>query len=43
MRTAWRLNELYGLGFDYVHRRRKQIETVTIDSVNRGRPEIFDG
>jgi zinc protease len=28
------LNELYGLGFDYVHRRRKQIETVTIDSVN---------
>jgi zinc protease len=29
------LNELYGLGFDYVHRRRKEIETVTIDSVNQ--------
>jgi len=28
------LNELYGLGYDYVHRRRKQIETLTIDSVN---------
>jgi zinc protease len=28
------LNELYGLGYDYVHRRRKQIESLTIDSVN---------
>jgi zinc protease len=28
------LNELYGLGYDYVQRRRKQIEGVTIDSVN---------
>jgi zinc protease len=28
------LNELYGLGFDYVQRRRKQIESLTIDSVN---------
>jgi zinc protease len=28
------LNELYGLGYDYVHRRRKQIEAETIDSVN---------
>jgi zinc protease len=28
------LNELYGLGYDYVHRRRKQIESQTIDSVN---------
>jgi predicted Zn-dependent peptidase len=28
------LNELYGQGFDYVHRRRKQIESLTIDSVN---------
>jgi zinc protease len=28
------LNELYGLGYDYVHRRRKQIENQTIDSVN---------
>jgi zinc protease len=28
------LNELYGLGYDYVHRRRKQIEDQTIDSVN---------
>ncbi len=27
------LNELYGLGYDYVHRRRKQIESLTIDSV----------
>jgi predicted Zn-dependent peptidase len=28
------LNELYGLGYDYVHRRRKTIESLTIDSVN---------
>jgi zinc protease len=28
------LNELYGLGYDYFHRRRKQIESLTIDSVN---------
>jgi zinc protease len=28
------LNELYGLGYDYVHRRRKQIESLTIESVN---------
>jgi zinc protease len=28
------LNELYGLGYDFVHRRRKQIESLTIDSVN---------
>jgi zinc protease len=28
------LNELYGLGYDYVHRRRKEIESLTIDSVN---------
>src|ERR1700722_15708373 len=28
------LNELYGLGYDYVHRRRTQIESLTIDSVN---------
>jgi predicted Zn-dependent peptidase len=27
-------NELYGLGYDYVHRRRKKIESLTIDSVN---------
>ena len=28
------LNELYGLGYDYVHHRRKKIESLTIDSVN---------
>ena len=28
------LNELYGLGYDYVHRRRKKIESLTIDCVN---------
>ena len=28
------LNELYGLGYDYVHRRRKRIESLTIESVN---------
>jgi zinc protease len=28
------LNELYGLGYDYVHQRRKEIESLTIDSVN---------
>jgi zinc protease len=28
------LNELYGLGYDYVHRRRKQIESLTIEAVN---------
>ncbi|MBV8176939.1 MAG: insulinase family protein [Verrucomicrobia bacterium] len=28
------LNELYGLGYDYVHQRKKQIEGLTIDSVN---------
>jgi zinc protease len=28
------LNELYGLGYDYIHRRRKQIEALNIDSVN---------
>jgi zinc protease len=28
------LNELYGLGYDYMHRRRKQIESLTIESVN---------
>jgi predicted Zn-dependent peptidase len=27
-------NELYGLGYDYVHRRRKSIESLTIDRVN---------
>jgi zinc protease len=27
-------NELYGLGYDYVHRRRKKIESLTIDVVN---------
>ena len=27
-------NELYGLGYDYVHRRRKKIVSLTIDSVN---------
>jgi zinc protease len=28
------LNELYGLGYDYIHRRRKEIEGLTIDTVN---------
>jgi len=28
------LNELYGLGYDYVHQRKKQVERLTIDSVN---------
>ncbi len=28
------LNELYSLGYDYVHRRRKTIESLTIDCVN---------
>jgi zinc protease len=28
------LNELYGLGYDYIHRRRKEIERLPIDSVN---------
>jgi zinc protease len=28
------LNELYGLGYDYVHQRKKQVEGLTIDSVN---------
>ena len=28
------LNELYGLGYDYIHRRRREIERLTIDSVN---------
>jgi zinc protease len=28
------LNELYGLGYDYIHRRRKEIEGLSIDSVN---------
>ncbi len=28
------LNELYGLGYDYIHRRRKEIERLTIESVN---------
>ena len=28
------LNELYGLGYDYIHQRRKQIEGLTIDSAN---------
>ncbi len=28
------LNELYGLGYDYVHSRRKQIESLTVESVN---------
>jgi zinc protease len=27
-------NELYGLGYDYVHQRKKKIESLTIDSVN---------
>jgi zinc protease len=28
------VHELYGLGFDYVHQRKKQIESLTIHSVN---------
>ena len=28
------LNEFYGLGYDYVHRRKKDIESLTISSVN---------
>ena len=28
------LNEFYGLGYDYVHRRKKHIESLTISSVN---------
>jgi zinc protease len=28
------LNEFYGLGYDYVHRRKKQIESLTMNSVN---------
>jgi zinc protease len=28
------LNELYGLGYDYIYRRRKEIERLTIESVN---------
>ena len=28
------LHEFYGLGHDYVHRRKKQIESLTINSVN---------
>jgi zinc protease len=28
------LNEFYGLGYDYLHRRKKQIESLTMNSVN---------
>ena len=28
------LNELYGLGYDYIYQRRKEIERLTIESVN---------
>jgi predicted Zn-dependent peptidase len=35
------LNELYGLGHDYIHQRRKQIEGLTIDSANAAARKYF--
>ncbi|MBV9644444.1 MAG: insulinase family protein [Verrucomicrobia bacterium] len=35
------LNELYGLGYDYVHRRRRKIESLTLDSVNEAARKYF--
>jgi zinc protease len=35
------LNELYGLGFDYIHKRRKQIEGLSIDSANAAARKYF--